>query len=127
MTNPYQAYQTQQVTTATPPELTLQLYQGAVRFLKQAIQAHSEKNWTVVNERLQRVQDIYSELLITLKPEYEISQSLAQLYDFLIRHVREANVKKDVKKMEEALELAVELRDTWEQAMQKLKEGSAGL
>jgi len=123
MTNPYQVYQTQQVTTATPPELTLQLYQGAVRFLKQAIKAHQEKNWTVVNERLQRVQEIYSELLVTLRPEYEISQSLAQLYDFLIRHVREANVKKDVKKMEEALELTVELRNTWEQAMANLKEG----
>ena len=123
MNNPYQAYQTQRVTTATPPGLTLQLYQGAVRFLKQAIQAHNEKNWTVVNERLQRVQDIYNELLVTLKPEYEISKSLAQMYDFIIRHVREANVTKDVKKMEEALELATELRDTWEQAINQLKEG----
>ncbi len=122
MTNPYQAYQTNQVMTATPQELTLMLYQGAVRFLKQAIQAHKDKDWATVNERLQRVQDIYYELLSTLKQEYEISQSLSAMYDFLIRHVREANVAKDVAKMEEALSLTEELRDAWEQAMKQQKQ-----
>jgi len=122
MTNPYQAYQINQVMTASPPELTLMLYQGAARFLKQAIQAHQSKDWATVNERLQRVQDIYYELLATLNQEYEIGRSLASMYDFLIRHVREANVAKDLAKMEEALELTEELRDTWEQAMKQLKQ-----
>jgi flagellar protein FliS len=51
----------------------------------------------------------------------EISQTLYQLYDYMLRRLVEANIKKDINIMSEVLQMAVELRNTWEQAMLKLR------
>lgn len=124
MLNPYQTYQQNQVHTASPGELTLMLFQGAVRFLKMAIQAHEEKDWPSYNQRLQRVQDIYYELLSTLDMEQEISSQLQQMYQFIIQHLIEANIRQDLQKVQEALELSQQLRDTWQEMLQSLKAGA---
>jgi flagellar protein FliS len=115
--NPYQQYGNTQVMTATPAELTLMLYNGCIRFLKQAKQAMEQQQIEATNNYLLRAQNIINEFIVTLKMEYEISKNLYSLYDFMRFHLVQANIKKDPKKVQEVIDLVEELRDAWQEAM----------
>jgi len=115
--NPYQQYQQNAVKSASPGELTLSLYNGAVKFIKQAMMAVDEKNIEAANNTIIRTQDIISYLMDTLNPDYEISNNLMALYDYMNRRLTEANIKKDKSILEEVLGLVEELRDAWGQAV----------
>jgi flagellar protein FliS len=121
LTNPYQKYRHNSVTTATPEELTLMLYNGGVRFIRQGIKHIEDKNIEKAHEALVRAQEIYMHLADTLNHEIELSAGLNSLYDFILRQLAQANIKKDVSILSSVLELAVELRDTWKEAMQKAR------
>ncbi|GAB7388009.1 flagellar export chaperone FliS [Bacillaceae bacterium] len=120
-----QVYQQQSVNTATPQELTLMLYNAGIKFLKQAKLAYEKKEMDEVNRCLIRVQDILTELELGLDRRIEIAQQMGQLYDFMKRHLVQANVKKDMKMVDDVLELFTEFRDTWKQAMELAKKQSA--
>lgn len=115
--NPYKAYGNAQAMTAAPEDLTLMLYNGALRFLTKGMAAIEEKNIQEAHQNILKVQDIVLELMSTLKMEYEVSKNLMALYDFMYRHLVEANVKKNKKNLEEVYELMEQLRDTWSEAM----------
>lgn len=112
-----QVYKRNQVTTASPAELTMQLYNGAIRFLDQAIEAIEQENIETANERLVRVQDIVRELEMTLDTTIEIGQQLKQLYDYMLHRLTEANIKKDLEIVQEVCELLTDLRDAWKEVV----------
>ncbi len=116
-TNPYQQYQQNAVKSATPGELTLSLYNGKVKFIKQAILAVEKGDIETANHKIIRTQEIVSYLMDTLNPDFEISGNLLSLYDYMNRRLTEANIKKDKAILEEVLGLVKELRDTWEEAI----------
>ncbi|MBS3947258.1 MAG: flagellar export chaperone FliS [Dethiobacter sp.] len=124
MSNPYLAYQQQSVLTASPGELTLMLFNGCLKFLGQAEGAMARQDIQGAHNALLRVQDIVVELMVTLDPQYEVSQGLMALYDYLRRRLLEANLRKDPAIVKECLGLATELRDTWAEAV-KLSRGQA--
>lgn len=111
--NPYDKYQQQSVMTASPGELTLMLYNGCIRFIKQAKLAIDEKDIEKAGNSLIRAQDILQELMVTLNPDYEISKNLYALYDYMIQRLIDANISKDKAPLDEVLELITDLRDTW--------------
>nr|WP_201764003.1 flagellar export chaperone FliS [Thermoclostridium stercorarium] len=113
----YNQYRENSVYTASPEELTLMLYNGLIKFIMKAQNAISKKDIEGANENILRAQDIVSELMSTLDKKYEIANNLEMLYDFMLRRLIEANVKKSCEILDEVLEFAKELRDTWEQAM----------
>lgn len=113
----YGQYKENSVYTARPEELTLMLYNGLVKFIMQAQMAIDEKKLDRANNCIIRAQDIVYELQSTLNKKYEISQSLWMIYDYMIRRLRDANLKKDKGILEEVLGFAKELRDAWEQGM----------
>lgn len=115
--NLYEKYSANNVYTAPKEELTLMLYDGALKFINQAIKANEEKDYTKSNELVIRVQDIIRELQVTLDPKYEISKQISPLYDYIIAKTREGNMKKDNTALSEARELIREFRDTWKEAM----------
>lgn len=117
MNNPYQQYTQNKVFTATPGELTLMLYDGIIKFSKRAKVAIEQKNIQDANEALLRSQNIIRELMITLKTEYEVAKQLEKLYDFMLNNLIEANLKKDAKYVDEVIELAQDLHDTWKEAI----------
>ncbi len=124
MSNPYTqntAYRKTQIETASPETLILMLYDGALRFMSQAEIAFEEKNIEQISNLLLRVQAIFAELMTALDKEKggEIAVNLERLYVFFLEKLGEANVKKDVKPMLEIKPLVQNLRNTWEQAMQK--------
>ncbi|QEK11329.1 flagellar export chaperone FliS [Crassaminicella thermophila] len=124
MRNPYgglNQYKQNNIMTAPPQELTLMLYNGAVKFVNQAILFIEQKNIQKSHEAIIRANDIITELNATLDMKYEVSKGLRAIYDFISEKLVDANIKKDKGILEEVLPLITELRDTWKQAMELAK------
>ena len=118
----YNQYKENSVFTSTPEELTLMLYNGLVKFIMQAQAAIDEKDMEKANNSIIRAQDIVLHFQDTLDMKYEVSENLDLLYDFMYRHLLEANIKKDKTMLEDVLSLVKDLRDTWQQAMKLAKQ-----
>jgi len=116
--NPYQAYRTNAVTTASPGELTLMLYNGCLKFMNLAKIAIESKDMEVKNTNIQKAQNIITELMVTLNMDLDISKNMMALYDYANRRLIEANIHNDVEIIQEVEELITEFRDTWKQAIQ---------
>lgn len=121
LSNPYQKYRQNSVTSATPEELTHMLYSGGVRFIRQSIMHIQDNNMQKAHETLIRAQEIYIHLQATLNKDIEISTNLDRLYDFIIQQLMQANIKKDVGILSDVVGLAEEMRDTWKEAMDKAR------
>lgn len=113
--NPYRAYRQTQVRTASGMDLILLLYNGAIKFLKQAVKALEKRELESAHHALIRAQDIISELSVSLNHDVggEISHSLEQLYDYMNWRLVQANVRKDIEPVTEVINMLEELRDTW--------------
>ena len=120
--NAAEAYKRQQVMTATPEALTLMLYNGALRFMKEGMDAMDKKDYEHCNTSLQKAQKIIMEFQATLKMEYEISHQLMPLYDYVYNSLVEANMKSNPAKVQESIDLIKELRDAWAEAMKKARQ-----
>lgn len=119
MNNPYDVYKNNSVFTASKEELTLMLYDGALRFCNKAEIYLEKKEYDKASEMLMKVQAIIQEFQLTLNRKYEISGQLATLYDYLYNRTMEANTKKDLEILAEVREHLRSLRDTWKQAMKQ--------
>lgn len=126
MNNPYQAYQNNAVTTASPAELTLMLYNGCLKFLKLAKKGIEEKNTEMKNTNLIKAQKIIQEFMVTLDMNVEMSESLLKMYDYMHRRLIEANVKNDISIIEEVEGYVVDFRDTWKQVIQVNRQQTYG-
>lgn len=116
--NALNAYKQNSVTTASPGELTLMLYNGCIKFIGKAKQAMDEKNIEQRNYNIQRAQAIISELMATLNMDYQISHQMLPLYEYIQSLLMEANIKNDAAKLKEAEGLVTEFRDTWKEVLQ---------
>lgn len=117
-----EAYKRQQVLTATPEALTLMLYNGCLRFMKEGRDAIEKKEYEQANTSLQKAQNIIAEFRVTLNMDYEISHQLMPLYNYVYDRLVEGNVKADVNMIAEAQGIITELRDAWAQAMKKARQ-----
>lgn len=115
--NPYEKMMDNVVLTATHEELTLLLYEGAIKFCNQAIHAIEKNNVARAHELIMRVEDIVREFQITLDREIEISKYFDAMYDYMHRRLVEANFEKDITILEEVRDLLRDFRDTWKDAM----------
>lgn len=117
----YNQYKENSIFTASPEELTLMLYNGLVKFIMQGQHAIAENDMDKANNSIIKAQDILLEFQSTLDMNYELSQSLILLYDYMHKRLLDANIKKDGEILAEVLGFAKELRDTWTQAMKIAK------
>jgi flagellar protein FliS len=115
----YASYKNSAVETASPGKLLLMLYNGAIRDLDTATQRIAEKDFETAHNRLVRAQDIITEFMCTLNMDYEISGKLLALYEYLHRRLVEANARKDAEIINEVRGFLIELRDTWQEALNK--------
>lgn len=118
MNKPYQAYQNNAVNTATGGELTLMLYNGCIKFIKQAKKDMEACQIEGKNKYIQKAQNIIRELMVTLDPNVELSKQIMPLYDFMLQRLTEANIQNDAKALDDVMDLAVEFRDTWKEVIQ---------
>ncbi|MBM7585880.1 flagellar protein FliS [Bacillus pakistanensis] len=125
--NPYKAYQNNSVTTASPSELTLMLYNGCLKFIHIAKKAIEDKNIELKNTNIQKAQAIIQELMVTLNLDIELSQNMMVLYDYMNRRLMEANLHNDTAILDEVDGLIVEFRDTWKQMIQSNRQQKSGI
>lgn len=123
MKNAYQKYKTTSVQSASREKLLLMLYEGAIRFVKQAIKACEEKNIADRGLYIGRTYDIILELNNTLdhKVGGEIAKNLEQLYMFMTDQLTQANITGNKKGLEDVLKLLTTLHSGWKEAIEKLK------
>ncbi|XID91005.1 flagellar export chaperone FliS [Paenibacillaceae bacterium WGS1546] len=113
ITTPNQKYQQLSVQTASPAQLTLMLFDGAIRFSKLGVQALEERNLEKSNLYLLKAQKIINELLASLNREYPISDNLAVIYEYMLHNLINGNIKKNAKPVEETIGHLLELRESW--------------
>lgn len=113
-----QAYTQSAVLSATPEQLVVMLYDGAIRFLHQAQLSLESDNREMAREKLLRAEDIINELNNSLDIEGggEVAGSLRSLYLWMKRQIMQSLIQQDPKPLEECLLQLRELRDAWAEA-----------
>lgn len=122
MNKAYSTYQNNAVNTASSGELTLMLYNGCMKFIKQAKRDMEQNNYEAKNTNIQKAQNIIQELMITLDQKAEISKQMMPLYEYMHFQLKEANVKNDAAILDEVLGFVIEFRDTWKQVILKTRQ-----
>lgn len=115
--NAYQAYNNSKILTASPAELTLMLYEGAIKFCNIAIMGIEENNIEKAHNNIIKVEKIIAEFQATLDEKYEVSKDFDNVYNYLRQRLEEANLKKDKEILEEVLGHLRTMRDTWKEVM----------
>ena len=121
--NPYNVYKQNTVNMASGQQLLLMLLDGAVKYTKVARLAIINKDIARAHKELVRVQDIFLELMITMDKNTKYMEDLYNVYDFIKNELAKANMKKDVKIIDEILPLIEEIRDMWYEVDKKIKSG----
>lgn len=119
--NPYQKYMQQSVTTMTPAQLLIALYDKAITEINKAIIFIEDKDIPKAHNSIMRASDIVDALDAHLKVKYEISDNLAALYQYFREQLVQANVKKDPKILKELLPMITEIRDAFYEAGKQVK------
>ena len=115
--NPYAQYNQNKILTASPAELTLMLYDGAIKFCNIAIMGIEQNDISKAHNNIMKVQKIIEEFQLTLNFKYEIANDFNNVYNYLMRRLREANMSKDKAILEEVDEHLHTMRDTWKEFM----------
>lgn len=121
--NPYNAYKQNSVNTASKEQLLLMLVDGAVKYTKIARLAIIDRNIERAHKELVRVQDIFLELMITMDRSSKAMDDLYNLYEYIKNELAKANMKKDVKIIDEVLPLIEGVRDMWHEVDIRIKTG----
>ena len=122
-------YNLVQIKTANKGKLIVMLYQGAIRFMNQALLLLEKKDMEGKGNALIRAQDVILELLYSLDQGLldqgeELALNLQRLYLYSYRRLVHANVHMDTEAVEEVIKLMQNLLPAWEQAV--LNSGSGG-
>lgn len=115
--NAYAQYSTSKTLTASPAELTLMLYEGAIKFCNIAIMGIEERDIQKSHINIVKAEKIIEHLRITLDMNYSIAHEFERMYVYLEERLIEANMKKDAEILEEICMHLRSIRDTWKEVM----------
>lgn len=112
-------YQGTKINTATPAELTLMLYEGAIKFCNVALLGFENNDMEKVNNNVIKVQKIITEFRATLDFKYSTAKDFDVIYEYISSLLVESNVKKDPEALQKALDQIREMRDIWKDIMKR--------
>ena len=115
----YAQYNDSKVLTASTAELTLMLYEGAIKFCNIAIMAIEKKDIEKSHINIVKVENIINYLQSTLDTKYPVSEDYDRIYSYLQQRLAQANIRKDPEILEEVCEHLRSVRDTWKEVMAK--------
>jgi len=117
--NGYNQYHSNQIATASREQILLMLYDGAIRFCKQAKKAIEQGDTPSKGRFISKAMAIITEFSNTLDHEIggEIAANLDGLYTFMLKELTTANIKNDPKPIETTCTMLCELRATWAEAI----------
>lgn len=121
--NAYSQYNNNKILMASAPELTLMLYDGAIKFTNIALMAIEQKDVSKAHTNIVKVEKIIEYLRATLDMKYAVAQDFENIYVYLEQRLVEANTKKDPEILNEILEHLRSVRDNWKAVMDKVKKG----
>ncbi len=113
----YSQYNNSKVLTASPAELTLMLYDGAIKFCNIAIDGVERKDIVKAHTNIIKVENIIDYLRKTLDMKYPVAKDFERMYVYLEQRLVEANIKKDKEILEEINEHLHAIRDNWKEVM----------
>ena len=119
--NAYAQYNNNKVLTASPAELTLLLYEGAIKFCNIAMMGIEEKNIQKAHDNIKKAQAIIEELQATLNHSYKVAEDFDNVYRYIYDLLVHANMHKDKEILERALTEIRGMRYTWKEVMKKGK------
>ena len=120
--NAYAQYNNSKILTASPAELTLMLYDGAIKFANIAEEAIEHKDIQKAHDNILKVQAIVDYLRKTLDMKYPVAQDFERVYVYLSQRLVEANITKDNEILKEVNLHIHSMRDTWKEVMRLNKE-----
>ena len=123
--NPYNEYMRNKIMTATPGELTLMLYEGAVKIGNISIKAIEDGDIETAHANIVKEQNIIDEFRRTLDCKYPVAQDFENVYRYLSQRLVEANIHKDKEIMEEVVKHLRSMRDNWKEVMKKAAQEKA--
>ncbi len=115
--NGYAQYQNSRIMTASPAELTLMLYEGAIKFGNIATIAMENKDPAKAHENVVKVERIIQNFRETLDKKYPVWEDFEKVYVYLLRRCHEANIAKDPEIMQEVVKHLRSMRDNWKEVM----------
>lgn len=115
--NAASTYKDRAIQTASPAELTLMLYEGAIKFCNIALVGLEKQDYEKANSNIKKAQRIIIEFRATLDHKYPVWEDFDRVYDYIYRRLIDANIEKDAEILEEALGYIREMRDTWKEVM----------
>lgn len=120
MSNPYSQYQKTQVMTASKERVLLMLYEGAIRFTKQAAAALKQGKVAEKGKYISKSTAILSELMATLdfKAGGQLAIDLENLYVFMIDKLIEGNIKNDPECLAAVERLLMTLYEAWKDVIE---------
>ncbi len=121
--NAAQAYASRKVETASPAELVLMLYDGAIKFCNLAMDGIEKKDYEKANTNIKKARAIIVELKTTLDHKYAVAEDFDVVYDYIFNKLVAANMKKDPVILDEALKEIRDMRDNWKEIMRITKSG----
>ena len=119
--NAYSNYTNTKIQTASPAQLTLMLYDGAVKFCNLAISGLDEHDYLKTNENIKKVEKIIEEFRATLNFKYPVAKEFDNVYEYINQRLLEANIRKDREILAEVLEHLRTMRETWVEVMKRGK------
>lgn len=113
--NGFSTYQETAVSTQSRGRLIVMLYDGAIRFLRQAVADIDAGDYAAKGKHIGKAQDILFELnsVLDMQAGGPIAQNLRGLYNFMHKHLAEANLKKDTRMIREVIGILEELNQGW--------------
>ncbi|WP_342563307.1 flagellar export chaperone FliS [Paenibacillus sp. FSL R7-0345] len=124
ITSPYEKYRQSAVSTSSPSQLLLMLYDGAIRFGRAALEGIETADYSGLSINVGKARAIVKELTNTLDASYEVSAGLKSMYEYIDHLLSETNINKSKTAGEEAIGYLLELRQTFAQAA-KMSAGQA--
>lgn len=117
--NPYEQYNQSKILTASPAEITLMLYEGAIKFCNIAVIGIEQGDIEKAHINIMKTQRIIEAFRDTLDHKYPVAEEFDKVYVYILRRLFEANVRKDKEILEEVNEHLRSMRDTWKEVMKK--------
>ncbi len=115
--NAFAQYNNSKILTASPAELVLMLYEGAIKFCNIAITSLEHKEIAKAHTYIIKTERIVDHLRATLDMKYPVAGEFDKVYEYLQRRLIQANLKKDPEILKEVCSHIRSVRDTWKEVM----------
>lgn len=116
-----QEYNRNKILTASPAELTLMLYEGAIKFCNIALIAIEKQDYEKANINIKKAENIITEFKVTLNHKYLVAKDFENVYNYIYSLLVDANIKKDTEILNKALDEIRGMRDTWKEVMNRTR------